>query len=454
MRVTHAGRRFTVEVTSDGDDRTVNHAGAALLAQVADRLGLTGALGAGLAGLRQRRGGHDPGRVLRDLAVVLADGGDALCDLRALRDQPGLFGAVASDATAWRVIDAVGEHGLLDTVRAARAVARGRAWALGCRPVGSLVIDVDATLIGAHSEKDGAAPTYKRGFGFHPLMAYLDLPDSPAGGLPLAAILRPGNAGANTAADHIDVLDRALAQLPRQVATDGEILVRCDSAGATHELLDHCRAATMQFSVGLQLTETVRQAILDTPERDWAPALAADGEPRDNGQVVELTHALDLRSWPAGSRVIVRRERPHPGAQLSFTDHDGHRFQAILTDQPGPDIAHLERQHRARARVEDRIRTAKDCGLQNLPFRDFAANEVWVELVLIAQELLVYTQTLLLDGDLARCEPKRLRYRLLHTAGRLAFHARRARLRLPASWPWARDLATAFARLAALPAPS
>jgi len=189
------------------------------------------------------------------------------------------------------------------------------------------------------------------------------------------------------------------------------------------------------------------------PETAWTAALDADGEPRENGQVAELTNQLDLSGWPAGARVIVRRERPHPGAQLSFTDHDGHRFQAILTDQPGSDIATLERRHRARARVEDRIRAAKDCGLANLPFRDFDANAVWLELALTAQDILYWTQTLCLTGELARSEPKRLRYRLLHTAGRLAFHARQAVLRLPRTWPWAGELAAAFARLAALPAP-
>ncbi len=188
----------------------------------------------------------------------------------------------------------------------------------------------------------------------------------------------------------------------------------------------------------------------------WAAALDQDGRPRDNGQVAEITDRINLSAWPDGARVIVRRERPHPGAQLSFTDHDGHRFQAILTDQDGENIAALERLHRARARarVEDRIRGAKDCGLTNLPFRDFDANAVWLELVLIAQELLFYTQTLALDGELARAEPKRLRYRLLHCAGRLAFHARQALLRLPRTWPWAGELAAAFARLRALPAPA
>ena len=451
MRVQRDGRQVTVTVTADGDDQTVNHAGAALLAETADRVGLTGAFSSGLAGLRQRRGGHDPGRVLGDLAVMLADGGDALCDLRSLRDQPALFGRVASDSTAWRVIDDVCEHGLLDAVRAARATACARAFALGARPAGPLVIDIDATLISAHSDKDGTGGTYKGGFGFHPLLAYLDCPDG-AGGMALAGRLRPGNAGANDARDHIAVLADALEQLPREVVEAETILMRTDSAGLTHELLDFCRDGRIQFSVGFDLTEPVRRATLALPETAWTAALDADGEPRTNGHVAELTDRLDLTGWPQGARVIVRRERPHPGAQLSFTDHDGHRFQAILTDQPDPDIATLERLHRARARVEDRIRAAKDCGLANLPFRDFDANAVWLEIALTAQDILYWTQTLALTGELARCEPKRLRYRLLHTAGRLAFHARQAALRLPRTWPWAGELAAAFARLAALPA--
>jgi hypothetical protein len=451
LKVQRDGRPVTLTVSADGTDATVSHVGAALLADTADRLGLTAALSRELAGLRRRRSAHDSGRVVRDLAVMLADGGDALCDLRTLRDQPALFGPVASDATAWRVIDGIAEHGLLDALRRARAQARERAWELGARPAGPLIIDLDGTLITAHSDKDGAAGTFKGGFGFHPLLAYLDCPDVAGGGQPLAGLLRPGNAGANCAADHITVLGDALEQLPRDVVADAEIVVRCDSAGATHELLDFCRDGRLRFSVGLDLTEPVRDAIFALPESAWQPALDADGHSRDNGHIAELTDHLDLSSWPAGSRVLVRRERPHPGAQLSFTDADGYRFQAILTDQGG-DIAVLERRHRERARVEDRIRAAKDCGLENLPFRDFDANAVWLELVLLDQDLLFYAQTLCLAGELARCEPKRLRYRLLHCAGRLSFHARQARLRLPRTWPWAGDLAAAFARLAALPA--
>ncbi len=189
------------------------------------------------------------------------------------------------------------------------------------------------------------------------------------------------------------------------------------------------------------------------PEAAWAPAIRQDGEDRDGAWVAEITDRLDLSTWPDGTRVIVRRERPHPGAQLTFTDHDGHRFLATLTDLAG-DPVELERLHRARASAEDRIRAAKQTGLENLPFRDFDHNAVWLELSLIAQDLTAWTQHLTLDGELAVCEPKALRYRLLHTAGRLAFHARRATLRLQRTWPWAHELAAAFARLAALPPPA
>jgi hypothetical protein len=427
----------------------VSHAGSALLARVADKTGLTRALSLRLAGLKARRSGHDPGRVIRDLAVMLADGGDCLADLGALGDQRALFGDVASSSTAFRVIDRIASTpGLLDALRAAHARARERAWNLAGAPE-RLTIDLDATLIGAHSEKEGAAGNFKGGFGFHPLLAYGDETGEALGGE-----LRPGNAGANTAADQIQVAEHAVEQIPREHVADIELLLRVDSAGATHELLDWCREGQIRFSVGLDLTETVRAAILEVPADAWVGALDQDGTERPNGQVAEITDLLDLSGWPAGSRVIVRRERPHPGAQLSFSDHDGHRFQAILTDQTDPAIAVLERRHRARARVEDHIRNDKDTGLRNLPFRDFEHNRVWLQVVLIAHDLITWTKTLLLSGELARAEPKRLRYRLLHVAARLAFSGRRAKLRLQANWPWARDLAAAFDRLKALPAPA
>lgn len=196
----------------------------------------------------------------------------------------------------------------------------------------------------------------------------------------------------------------------------------------------------------------MRAAILNVAEDAWTAALDQDGSERPNGQVVEITDQLDLSGWPAGTRVIVRRERPHPGAQFSFTDHDGYRFQAILTDQIDPDIAVVERRHRQRARVEDRIRDDKDTGLAKLPFKQFVMNEVWIEIVMLAHDLIVWTQALLLDGQLAKAEPKRLRYQLLHTAGRLAFSGRRAKLHLPTAWPWTTALTIAFGKLAALPA--
>jgi Transposase DDE domain group 1 len=266
------------------------------------------------------------------------------------------------------------------------------------------------------------------GYGFHPLQVYLDETREALGGL-----LRPGNAGSNTADDHEAVLDLALAQIPAQYIEGLEILVRADSAGATHGLVDYCREGNLRFSVGYELTESVRCAILEIPEDAWVPALDQDGCARENGEVAEITDQVDLSGWPERSRLIVRRERPHPGAQLSFTDHDGYRFQAILTDQ---EIAVLECRHRQHAHVEDRIRDDKDTGLAKFPFKEFALNEVWLEIVMLAHDLIVWTQALVLVGELANAEPKRLRYRLLHVAGRLAFSARRAKLHLQDTWPW------------------
>ncbi len=334
---------------------------------------------------------------------------------------------------------------MLDALRAAHAVARARVWQLGGAP-DRVTIDLDATLLTAHSEKEGAAPTWKRGYGFHPMLAYCDQT-----GEALAGELRPGNAGAGTIADQIEVAEQALAQIPEAHIETIDIVLRVDSAGACHELLDWCREARIGYSVGFDLTEPVRSAITEILDHAWVCSLDQDGGDRPNGQVAEITQSLDLRGWPTGSRVIVRRERAHPGAQLTFTDHDGHRFQAILTDQTG-DIAQIEQAHRGRARVEDHIRNDKDTGLRNPPFRDFEHNRVWLVLVALAHDLIAWTQRLLLTGELTRCEPKRLRYRLLHIAGRVAFHARTATLRLPVNWRWATDLAQAFQRLRELTA--
>jgi hypothetical protein len=433
----------TVEVTADGEG-LVSHAGAVLLVELADRSGLTAALSKALAGTRERRSAHDPGRVLRDVAVMLADGGDCVTDIDAYRGQERLFGARASETTTHRVLKSVDER-VLERIRAARAQARARVWDAGARP-DSITLNIDATLVTAHSDKELAAGTYKHGYGFHPLGCWLD-----ETGEALAAILRPGNAGSNTAEDHFTVLCLALAQLPAE-DLDREILVRADIGGATHSFTADCREANIRFSVGYELNDTTRQAILDLPESAWVQAINADGENRDGAWVAELTEHLDLSAWPEGSRLICRRERPHPGAQFQIFDEHGYRHTCFLTDQDGTDIAKLELRHRDRARVEDSIRAGKDTGMRNLPHHAFTHNQTWLELSLIAQDLLCWTKLICLTGELAKAEPKRLRHRLLHTAGRLVRHARRARLRLQADWPWARALANAFTRLRAIPA--
>jgi hypothetical protein len=440
VRVNATTPLLRMEVVADTDGLT-SRAGSALLSGLADALGLTDGLVRGLA-RHHRAVRHEPGRVVRDLAVMLADGGDALRDLGVLRDQPTLFGPVASDATAYRCLEALDEE-MLARLRGARGAARARVWDRAAVPR-RVVLDIDATLLTAHSEKEGAAGTYKGTYGFHPLLCF-----EATTGEALAGILRPGNAGSNTAADHVAVLKRALAQLPARALNRGT-LVRCDSAGATHDFLDAVVARGLCFSVGCDLSGRLRETILALPESAWVPALDTGGEARDGAWVAELP--LDLPAWPAGTRAICRRERPHPGAQRSFSDHDGHRFQVMLTNQKGKRIARLEQVQRSRAAIEDAIRCAKACGLRNLPLRSYAMNEAWLELVLAGCDLVAWARLLLLQGtDLATCEPKRLRYRLLHVAGRIVRHGRAVRLRLPRRWPWAQTFAAAFARLQALP---
>ena len=432
-------------VTADGSGQ-VGHAGSALLVGAADRLGLTRALSAAMASTRQRASAHDPGVVLRDLVVMLAGGGDCLADLGALRDQEDLFGAVASDSTAFRVIDSI-DAACLERLRGAVAIARARAWELGARPT-QTVLDVDATLTTAYSDKEHAKGNFKGGYGHHPLLCYLD-----GSGEALAGVLRPGNAGSNTAADHTTVLELALEQLD-PIALEGEILVRADGAGASHELTGFCRDGAMRFSFGFDLDERVRDAIAAVPEAAWQRAIRADGTQREHSQVCEITDRVDLQAWPQGSRLIARKTKLRDGDQLSFADHDGHRMAVFLTDQPGADVPELDLCHRGHAHVEGHIRQGKDCGLANLPFQSFAHNQVWLWLVMLAQDLVAWTQALCLQDDARAWELKRLRYRLLHQSARIARHARRTTLRLARDWPWSEQLAAAFARLQALPAPA
>jgi len=447
----------------------VSHAGSRLLSDLADATGLTRAFGDALRRLRPRGTGHDPGRIAVDLAVMLADGGEAIADLALLRDQPDMFGPVASAPTAWRLLAGI-NPATLRALRTARAAAREVAWLqadetrgritaarAGGHDLPGLVMDIDATLVTCHSEKEHAAPTYKHGFGYHPLLCFLDNT-----GEALAAVLRPGNAAANTATDHISVLDAALAQIPDPHRYGTEILIRADSAGSAKAFLAHIRALRSRgirasFSVGWSVTEPVRHAIRHLPEHLWHTALEQDGSLREGAQVAELTGLVDLPDYPDGTRIIVRRERPHPGAQLSLFDLDeGMRHQAFLTDTPygQGSLQLLEVRHRAHARIEDRIRCGKNTGFGRFPSRHFAINAAWLELSLAAIDLLAWTQALLLDGELATAEPKKLRHRLLHAAARITRSARRLHLRTAAIWPWRHDLATAFTRLQTLPRPA
>jgi hypothetical protein len=300
-------------------------------------------------------------------------------------------------------------------------------------------------------EKEKASPTWKKTFGFHPMTAWADH-GADGSGEPLAIVLRAGSAGSNTAADHIEATRLALAQLPRRLR--GRVLVRTDSGGGTHEFLRWltARSRRLHYSVGMTITEDIQAAILKVPAAVWTPAYDGDGQVRDGAWVADITGLLDLSAWPAGMRVIVRRERPHPGAQLRFTDIDGHRFTCLATDTKRGQLADLELRHRRRARCEDRIRAAKDTGLRNLPLKGFAQNQLWCEIVALACELLAWTPMLALTGTARRWEPKRLRLRLFAVAGRLARSGRRLRLRLAERWPWAGEITAAIARLQALPA--
>jgi Transposase DDE domain group 1 len=466
------GTRPKITVSADGRG-VVGHAGARLLADVADSTGLTSAFGQALAGLRRRQGGHDPGRVAVDVAVMLAAGGQVIADLAVLRDQADLFGAVASDPTAWRVLSGVNTDAL-DRLRAARAAARELAWAQAAETregipvsmaaglaVPGLVLDLDASIVICHSDKEHASRTWKKTFGFHPLFCFLDNTREALSGL-----LREGRAGSNTTADHITVLDQALAQIPDAHRYGTDILIRSDSAGCTYGFLAHIRSLREHgmntfFSVGVAIGEPVRDAIriaIDHPDW-WVPALDTDGELRDGAEICEITGLLPAASranYPAGTRFIVRREKPHPGAQLSLFDTiEGLRHQVMGTDTPvgGGSLQFLEARHRGHARVEDRIRCGKDTGFGHFPSREFTINAAWLELALTAIDLLAWTQHLLLDGDLAVAEPKKLRYRLLHVAARITRSARRTRLRIAQGWPWTEALVTAFDRLATLPQP-
>jgi hypothetical protein len=308
-------------------------------------------------------------------------------------------------------------------------------------------------LVLAHSEKQDAASTWKKTFGHHPLFAFVDH-GREGSGEPAAGLLRPGNAGSNTAADHITVTRLALDQLPKKYRRGRRTLIRTDSGGGTHEFLNWltARGRWLSYSVGMTITEAVHQAVLLVPASAWTPAVEPDGTIRDGAWVAELAGDV-LNGWPKGMRLIVRKERPHPGAQLRFTDADGMRLTCFATSTTGTPIAALELRHRQRARAEDRIRAARDTGLRNLPLHDAGQNQVWLEIVQLALDLLAWMPMLALDGPARRWEPKRLRLRLFSAAAQLITTGRRRWLRLARHWPWTQVITAAFERLQALPNP-
>ncbi|MGH3555425.1 MAG: IS1380 family transposase, partial [Mycobacterium sp.] len=337
-------------------------------------------------------------------------------------------------------------------IRAARGAARTAVWnhRRALPATEQVVVDLDATLVGAHSEKEGATANFKRGFGFHPLLAFVD---HGAGGTgePLAAMLRPGKANANDAADQIAVLDAALAQLPEPLRE--RVLVRGDSGSGVKEFVWHIHNRGLSYSVGIYGRQPVLDALAAVPKQAWKRALDADGVPRDGAQIAELTRWLPatFTGWPPRMRVIARRERPHPGAQLRITDADGWRITLFATNTVGGRLADLELRHRLRARAEDRIRGLKDTGLTNLPLQAFDKNQIWLELACLAYELLTWTQLLAWpDQPARRWEPKRLRLRLMTVAARLITTGRRRILRLSKRWPWTALITSGHNRLAAL----
>lgn len=463
-------RDLRVRVAGKG---VVSHVGSALLRLLGDKVGLTAALSKAVK-VRGFTPDIDRGRLLTDLAVAVADGATAIDDLKALRDQGDLFGHVASTPTAWRCLDEIGG---VQLARIDRARAKARAWVWrqivarhGHIPSArtcygdlgkTIVIRLDASIVIAHSDKIGAKGTFKGTYGHHPLLAVCDNT-----GELLVVMLREGNAGSNTGSDHVKVADAAIAQIPAQHRRD--LLVTIDGAGAGHQIVDHLTTLNarsghrVHYSVGFDLDERTRRAITRLAHLGWEPALDINGKPRKDAHVAELTGLLresaegdKLTGWPKDLRIIVRREPIPVGMQVSlFEQHDGYRYQVIATNTPGGQLQRLEARHRVHARVEDGVRTAKATGLRRLPSKSWGINEAWCQVVALAVDLLAWLRHLTLDGDLARAEPKTLRYRLLHTAARITRGQRQRWLNIPPTWPWANQLATAFDRVLALPAPT
>lgn len=464
-----------LSVTAHGKG-LVGHAGAVLLRKCADRVGLTTAL-SGVLPLGRGPGWWDRGQVLVNLAVSIVLGGRGMSDIALLAHQRQVFGDPPSDSTAGRSLAMLDDR-LLRRIAAVRARIRRHVWhLLTLRPsgfpwlnvagkllVGWIVIDIDATLIGAHSAKADAAVTFKKGFGFHPLGAWCANTSES-----LAMLLRPGNAGSNTVADHLRVLTDAIGQLPPARRT--KLLIRVDGAGATHDLLRHLEALntacrSVYYTTGWMITNADEAAIAALPAHAWDAGLHQDGQIQPEVGVAELTGLSTRTGWPTTQRLIVRRTRPagRHRAKLTPLEHaTGWRYTIVATNiNRIPSIAGshqpqwLDVLHRAHAAVEDRVRTNKAMGLHRLPSHDWTVNRGWVLTANLACDLNAWTRLLGLHDqpDLAHAEPDTLRYRLWHLPARLTSHARQRRLAIPNTWPRRDAFTTCWQRLSQLPLPT
>ena len=450
-------RRVRIEAGGDG---VVGHVGLHALGAFGDRLGLGEALSARIPPLGERAPVHDRGKVFCQAMLMLAGGGESCADIEHLRAEERLFGPVPSDSTMYRTFRQVTPE-VLAGMWEAFAGIRSRVWSRSsvtttAEPV---VLDIDATLVEVHSEnKSGTGPHRKGGFGFHPMLCFADRT-----GEPLAGLLRPGNAGANTISDHLAVLDHAVDQLPADVAAGhrpgdpavpsrSAVVVRADSAGCTSGFVAGCRDRNIGFAVVARSTNQIHAAISRTftePGTRWQHAARQDGQPRERAQVAELTDLVDLTGWPDGTRLIMRREPLHPGAQHSLFPSTQFRYWGHYTDQEG-DPVELDVFMRAHAHVEDHIRRLKDSGLHRFPFNDLDANTTWLAVVCMADALVRWFQLLCLTGPLARAEPKTLRWRLWHAPARIIRHARHHTIRVLDTWPDARAILAAHQHITAL----
>ena len=444
-------------VVEPGGSGVVAHVGLHALCSFADRLGLGDSLSSAIPLRGERSPLHDRGKVLVHQMATIAGGGKSCADVEYLRDEPTLFGFVPSDSTVWRTFHEISPT-TRDELKLAVADVRAKVWSRSSVTCGTdpVVLDVDASLVDIHNEgKEGTGPTYKGGYGFHPLLLFAD-----ATGEVLASMLRPGNAGANTVADHLVVLDEGVAQLPREIASGHrvgddrcsvkrEVVIRSDSAGCSEGFLSGCRARNIGFSVVARRNAQVGAAILDAigMEESWAPAVRQDGELREGAAVIELTGLVDLSNFPDHTRLIVRREPLHPGAQQSLFPSLEHRYWGFYTDCEGDPVA-LDAFMRAHAHVEEHISRLKDSGLCRFPFSDLEANKNWLFVLCGAADLVRWFQLLCLPGAFGIARPKALRWSLFHAPGRLVRSARREIVRILDGWPTADLLLGAYERIA------